>query len=104
MQVRYSGPATFGGSPAWASHPASGGDFPRAQPPRLLPRQRMPSTALRQTFASMIASSRWSQAAKMAVVARRVSVARLGGARQTRNHPNDPPKVAGPLHQSAAMR
>jgi integrase-like protein len=33
-----------------------------------------------------------------AVVVQRVSVARLGGSRQARNHPNEPPKVAGPLH------
>jgi hypothetical protein len=35
------------------------------------------------------------------VVVHRVSLARLGGARQTRNHPNEPPKVAGPLHRCA---
>jgi hypothetical protein len=33
------------------------------------------------------------------VVVQRVSVARLGGSRQARNHPNEPPKVAGPLHR-----
>jgi hypothetical protein len=32
------------------------------------------------------------------VVVHRVSVARLGGARQALNHPNELPKVAGPLH------
>jgi hypothetical protein len=31
------------------------------------------------------------------VVVQRVSAARLGGSRQARNHPNEPPKVAGPL-------
>ena len=35
IRARYSGPATFGGSPVRGLHPASGGDCPRAQPPRL---------------------------------------------------------------------
>jgi hypothetical protein len=71
--------------------------LPRSQPLRLLPRQRMPSTALRQTFAAMLANFRWRQAVIMAVVARRGSVDRLGGSRQTRNHLNELPKVGGPL-------
>jgi hypothetical protein len=44
------GPATFGGSPVRAPHPASGWDYPRAQPPLFPPRQRKPSTASRQSF------------------------------------------------------
>ena len=91
-------PATFDASPVRAALPAPGGNFPRTQSPRLLPRLRMPNTALHQKFAHMLASLSWCQAATMPVVARRVSVARLEGARLARHYPTKLLKVSGPLH------
>ena len=101
--------------PRGSNPPGPPGDFRRFSSVGLTPRVRRGFPPRTTTpFATQPAYAKYRVASNVCVHAREfqvapscyngcgarlVSVARLGGSRQTRNHPNELPTVAGPLHR-----